>query len=81
MSRLRTYRILKDRFCYETYLNYNLTIMYKQMLIKFRGGLLDLRTNTSRFESSPFHQSIPQVCSSDIETEFHFLLVCPYLTI
>ena len=78
MSRLRTYRILKDRFCYETYLNDNLITLYKQMLVKFRGGLLELRANTGRFESIPFNERICQVCNSDIETEFHFLLICPY---
>ena len=49
MSRLRKYRILKDRFCYETYLNDNLITLYKQML-KFRGGLLELRANMGRFD-------------------------------
>lgn len=48
------------------------------MLIKFRGGLLDLRANEGRFDSIPFHERICQVYNSDIETDFHFLLVCPY---
>ena len=43
-----------------------------------RGGLLELRANTGRFESIPFNERICQVCNSDIETEFHFLLICPY---
>lgn len=56
--------------------NDNLKTMCKQMLIKFRGGLLDLRANMSRFESIPFHRRICQVFNSGIETEFRYLLVC-----
>ena len=78
MNRLRTYRILKDRFCFEDYLNDNMCASYKQLFVKFRGGLLDLKANTDRFEGIPYHERICQVCSSDIETEMHFILECPY---
>ena len=78
MNRLRTYRILKDRFCFEDYLNDNMCVSYKQLFVKFRGGLLDLKANTGRFEGIPYHERICQVCNSDIETEMHFLLECPY---
>ena len=74
---LRTYRILKDRFCFEAYLNDNIFISYKQLLVKFRGGLLGLRANTGRVESIPYNERICPICKSDIETEY-FLLVCPY---
>ena len=51
---------------------------YKQLFLKFRGDLLDLRANTSRFEAISYHERICQVCNSDIETEMHFLLECQY---
>lgn len=66
MSRLRTCRFLKDMFCYETYLNDYLMTIYKQMLAKVRGGLLDFRTNTGRFQSMSFNERICQVCYPDI---------------
>ena len=50
----------------------------KQLFVKFRGGLLDLKANTGRFEAIRFHERICQVSNSDIETEMHFLLECPY---
>ena len=78
MDRLRTYRKLKDRFCFEDYLNDNMNASYKQIFIKFRCGLLDLRANTGRIESIAYSERICQVCNSDIETEMHFLLECPY---
>ena len=78
MDRLRTYRILKDRFCFEDYLNDNMNASYKQLFIKFRCGLLDLRVNTGRNESLAYNDRICQVCNADIETEMHFLLECPY---
>ena len=78
MDRLRTYRILKDRFCFEDCLNDNMNASYKQLFIKFRCGLLDLRVNTGRIESLAYNDRICQVCNSDIETEMHFLLECPY---
>lgn len=78
MSRLRTYRILKARFCCESFLQDNLFQTHKQILVKFRGGLLDFRVNTGRFESVPYDQRICPICKSEIENEYHFLLVCPY---
>ena len=69
MKRLRTYRIMKDRFCFEYYLNDNMCASYKQLFVKFRGGLLDPKANTGRFEAIPYHEIVCQVCNSDIETD------------
>ena len=46
MNRLRSNRILKDIFCFEDYFNDNMCASYKQLFVKFRGGLLDLKANT-----------------------------------
>ena len=78
MNRLRTYIILKDRFCFEDYFNDNMCALYKQLFVKFRDGLLDLKANTGRFEAIPYHERICQVYNSDIETVVHILLECSY---
>ena len=74
MSRLRTYGILKYRFSYETYLNENLisTCMYKQMLIQFRGDLLDFRTNTSRVECILFMKKLAKYVILLLKQNFIF---------
>ena len=74
MKRLRTFRIMKDRVCFEDSLNDNMCASYKQLFVKFRGGLLDLKANTDRFEAIPYHERVCQICNSDIETD----LECPY---
>ena len=52
--------------------------LYKQLFVKFIGGLLDFKSNTGRFEAIPYHERICQICNSDIETVVHLLLECPY---
>ena len=46
MDRLRTYKILKTNFVCERYLKEIGISSYKQVFVKFRGGLLDLRANS-----------------------------------
>ena len=53
MDKLRTYKILKTNFGCERYLKEISISSYKQVLVKFRGGLLDLRANSGRFENMP----------------------------
>ena len=51
---------------------------YKQILVKFRGGLLDLRANSERFENMPLEDRTCNLCNMEVETEYHFLLICIY---
>ena len=50
MDSLRTYKLLKTDFGCERYLKDIKTSSFKQILVNFRGGLLDLRANSGKFE-------------------------------
>ena len=79
MDRLRTYKILKVRFGTESYLfNIKNTIL-RTLFSKFRGGLLKLEGNMGRYPRVPFDTRLCPLCHSDVETEFHFLMICPCL--
>ena len=79
MDRLRTYKILKVRFGTESYLFNMKNRVLRTLFTKFRGGLLKLEGNVGRYTSIPFQDRLCPLCHSDIETEFHFLMVCPCL--
>ena len=78
MDRLLTYKILKTNSGCERYLKEISISSYKQVLVKFRGGLLDLRANSGRFENMTFEDRICNLCNMEVETEYHFLLICSY---
>lgn len=79
MDRLRTYKILKNNFQCENYLFMVKHRMFRTALVKFRGSLLKLECNEGRYRNIPFNERLCPLCHTDIETEYHFLLVCPSL--
>lgn len=80
MDRLRTYKILKKtNFGTENYLFNVKNRVFRTLITKFRGALLKLECNVGRYNNIPFENRICPLCQLDIETEFHFLLVCPVL--
>ena len=54
--------------------------MLKTVYSRFRGGLLSLACTEGRYNNTPFVERLCPLCKSDIETEFHFLLVCQNLS-
>ena len=78
MDRLRTYKILKTNFGCERYLKEISISSYKQVLVEFRGGLLDLRANSGRFENILLEDRICNLYNREIETEYHFLFICGF---
>ena len=46
---------------------------------RFRGGLLRLNCNEGRYNGIPFDERVCPLCEGGIETEYHFLLICPNL--
>ena len=79
MDRSRTYKILKTHFGCECYLKEISISSNKQVLAKFRGGLLDLRANSGRFENMQLEDRTHNLCNMEVETEYHFLLnICSY---
>ena len=76
MNKLRTYRLFKENLICENYLNEINIISYRKALTKLRGGLLDLRANTGRYENINYNDRICKMCNDSIEDEYHFLLEC-----
>ena len=54
--------------------------MFRTAFSRFRGGLLKLECNEGRYNNIPFNERLCPLCKSDVETEYHFLLVCPNLS-
>ena len=81
MDRLRTYKILTTSFGTGSYLFNVKNRVFRTLFTKFRGGLLKLECNVGRYNNIPFQERLCPlyVCHSDVETEFHLLLVCPGL--
>lgn len=75
---LGTYKNLKTNFGCECYLKEISISSYKQVLVKFRGGLLDLRANSGRFENILLEDRICNLRNREVETEYHFLLICGF---
>ena len=44
---------------------------------RFRGGLLRQKCNEGRYNGIPFDERVCPLCEGGIETEYHFLLICP----
>ena len=78
MDSLRTYKLLKTYFGCERYLKDIKTSSFKQILVKFRGGLLDLRANSGKFEGLSIERRFCKLCNTAVENEYHFLFVCSY---
>ena len=57
-----------------SYLNEININLYRNVIIvtKLRGGLLELRANTGRYENQAYGERICPVCNVAIENEFHF---------
>ena len=79
--RLSTYRRFKHTFVLEKYLDFILEKKYRIALCQFRISAYNLAIEIGR------HQNIPRdnrKCNfgnlNAIESEYHFLLVCPQLT-
>jgi len=80
-NRLSNYNLIKSHFGLEPYLNQSRQYHHRSLLIRFRGGLLPLMCNSGVYQSVPWEQRICPLCNLGIETEYHFLLICPKLSI
>ena len=77
MDRLRTYKLLKTNFGCENYLFLVKNKMFRTALVRFRGSLPKLECNEGRYRNVPLNERVCPLCHTDIETEYHFLLICP----
>ena len=77
-NKLRTYRLFKDQFVFEPYLNWG-TYNQRNILTKFRISSHKLEIEKGRYMNIPAEQRICRLCKLDVENEIHFLLECPSL--
>ena len=82
LDTLRTYKLLKHNFVCEEYMFCIVNKILRTAFSRFRGGLLSLACNEGHYDNTPFVKRLCPLCKNGtcIETKFHFLLVCPYLS-
>lgn len=77
--RLQAYSIFKHNFELEKYLDIVLDKKYKIALTRFRTSSHNLLIETGRYDGTPRADRICKSCNmKQIESEYHFLLVCPF---
>ena len=77
--KLRTYKLFKDTFICERYIQLNLLKNERSLLAQLRCGILPLRIETGRYIGEPVHSRICLFCNcSEIETETHFVIECAF---
>ena len=72
MGKLRTYKLLKEDLICETYLNEINISSYRKIMTKLRGGLLELRANTGRYENLAYEERICQCVMLQLKMSFIF---------
>lgn len=76
--RLQAYSIFKHNFELEKYLDTVLDKKYKIALTRFRTSSHSLLIETGRYDGTPRADRTCKSCNmKQIESEYHFLLVCP----
>ena len=80
-SKLRTYRIFKQEYCVEKYLQANMPGRFRSAFSKFRCGVAPLKIETGRYEGIPNENRLcfNDICknNSKVEDEKHVILHCP----
>ena len=71
------YKHLTDNFELQYYLRKNITPNFQKLLCKIRISCHPLAVETGRYSNTPRAQRLCPLCKSDIEDEYHFLLICP----
>jgi hypothetical protein len=76
-NKLRTYRLFKNTISAEPYLMKVMSKSDRSSLAKMRCGVAPLQIETGRYQGVPENERTCDICSLDVESEEHFLLVCP----
>ena len=78
-NRLEMYARYKHDFEMEKYLDFVTEKKYRIALARFRLSSHDLAIERGRYENLSKNERLCKYCSSQlVESEYHFLLVCPY---
>ena len=76
-NKLRTYKLFKNEYGTEMYLNTNISHRYRSSFAKFRCGVAPLAIETGRYENKNINERICFICKDKIEDEKHVILQCP----
>ena len=80
-NRLHSYAGFKHEFKFEKYLDFIGERKYRTALSRFRLSSHNLNIERGRYEGIPRDERLCNVCNMNaVETEYHFLLVCPRYT-
>lgn len=78
-NRLLIYARFKHEFGFENYSDFIVESKFRVALSRFRISSHDLFIERGRYENLPRNERICKFCNSQsVESEYHFLLVCPY---
>ena len=77
--KLETYNIIKTNYNIEKYIDCVTNIKHRLALTRFRCSAHNLAIEEGRYRNIPRENRICTFCNMNfVETEYHFLLVCPY---
>lgn len=75
--KLDYYKKFKTEFCYEKYLDIVDNSNFRKELSRFRLSAHNLEIESGRFENIDRDNRKCKICNINVESEYHFLLVCP----
>ena len=75
-ERYSVYRVFKDVCLQEPYFEVITKKVLRDVFIRFRLGISDLRTHKLRYSTEPSPDLSCPLCSTGIDDEKHFLFVC-----
>ena len=70
--------MFKDTISHEAYLDIITIRKFRNAISCFRCSSHDLEIERGRYTNTPRELRICKLCKTEPETEFHFLLKCPY---
>ena len=76
-NKLRTYKLLKNDYAKETYVQIFMQRTHRSANAKFRMGLAPLRIETGRYDILEEENRLCFICNDEVESEEHVLLHCP----
>ena len=79
MSKLRSYKVIKDEYKLETYLLTDIDKKFVSYFTKLRISNSKLMIEEGRHHNVPIENRICPLCKTDIENEFHFVKECTQL--
>ena len=77
MSKLRTYKVIKEQYKLETYLLTDIDKKFVTYFTKLRISNSKLMIEEGRHHNVPIENRICPLCNISVENEFHFVMKCP----